>query len=105
MAIEDAARKRGTRLDASSREAIVRTMDGGATWVAQRSGTPNRLSGVSFVDADKKRKSRRAVSTKGGLDLGWSELGPVAGVARGADEGNDDEDGERGGVSAHGQGA
>src|SRR6266851_813998 len=31
---------------------ILRTTDGGATWMAQTSGTTNNLRGVSFVDAN-----------------------------------------------------
>jgi photosystem II stability/assembly factor-like uncharacterized protein len=31
---------------------IVRTTDGGATWVTQTSGTTNNLRGVSFTDAN-----------------------------------------------------
>jgi photosystem II stability/assembly factor-like uncharacterized protein len=31
---------------------ILRTTDGGATWVAQDSGTTNTLNGVSFTDAN-----------------------------------------------------
>ena len=31
---------------------ILRTSDGGVTWTAQSSGTPNTLYGVFFVDAD-----------------------------------------------------
>jgi photosystem II stability/assembly factor-like uncharacterized protein len=30
---------------------ILRTVDGGATWTSQSSGTTNLLLGVSFVDA------------------------------------------------------
>lgn len=30
---------------------ILRTTDGGTTWVRQKSGTANRLTGVSFTDA------------------------------------------------------
>jgi photosystem II stability/assembly factor-like uncharacterized protein len=31
---------------------IVRTTNGGTTWVEQDSGTTNNLAGVSFVDAN-----------------------------------------------------
>lgn len=31
---------------------VVRTTDGGTTWVTQSSGTTNRLRGVSFTDAN-----------------------------------------------------
>ena len=31
---------------------ILRTTDGGATWVSQSSGTTNSLRGISFTDAN-----------------------------------------------------